>query len=399
MNAKDYHSLFNRMLYDSPLHRLWGKLIFALILLITLYLAGDVWRGWLTPLSNGWLILYAMTIAFCGSLIGIAFLLYLDRRDPEPWWFFVGTLLAALLLTTAPAAYFNSISPVPTLTVGFNEEFWKVLPLLLLIFFAPTLVSGTRDGLIYGALGGFGFNITEIADYFLKVSYPAEGMEGLSGQLVRLGWWGIGNHVFWSALVGAGIGYALETDHRLRKITVPLAAYLAAVFTHTLQDNLVGPMIGLGLAGLVLFLQGVDINGLNMQDQDNLPESVKSAMAIGLPLEALVINIINILLLIIALRRSGNWERAIVREELADESAAIITPEEYAGVETEKRFRLRRIPGYARGKGRQIRNAQNALAFHKRYLRRRGRSLETDPLVTYWRDEVLRLRNAQSAPS
>lgn len=184
----------------------------------------------------------------------------------------------------------------------------------------------------------------------------------------------------------------METDHRLRKITVPLGAYLAAVLTHTLQDNLVGPVLGLGLAALVLLLQGVDISNLNMQDQDNLPDAVKAAMSIGFPLEALVINIFNIALLIIALRRSGNWERAIIRAELADESAEIITPQEYAGVEAEKRFRLRRIPGYSRRVGRQIRNAQNALAFHKRYLRRKGRAIEGDPLAAYWRGEVLRLR-------
>ncbi|MCB0140530.1 MAG: PrsW family intramembrane metalloprotease [Caldilineaceae bacterium] len=388
----DYRYLFNRMLYDSPLYTFWGKLIYAVIFLITLYLAVMVWSGWLTPLQNGWLILYALFIAFMGSWIGIALLRYLDRRDPEPWWFFGGTLLVALILTTAPAAYINHASPVPTLTVGFNEEFWKVLPLLILVFFAPTVVSGTRDGLIYGALGGFGFNITEIANYFLKVAYPAEGIEGLSGQLVRLGWWGIGNHVFWSALVGAGIGYAVETDHRWRKVTVPLGAYLAAVLTHTLQDNAIGGIIGIGLTMLVLMLQGADISDLQVQDQNNVPEVFKSAMSIGLPLEAIVINIVNIPLLIVALRRSGNWERAIVREELSDERPAVITPQEYEGVEAEKRFRLRRVPGYSRRQGRRIRNAQNALAFHKRYLRRKAQPIMGDPLVTYWRNEIARLR-------
>ena len=188
---KDYRSLVNRILYDSPLYTWWGKLSYGVILLITLYLAGTVWIDWLTPLSNGWLILFAMTVAFFGSWLGIAYLLYLDRRDPEPWWFFVGTLAVALFVTTAPAAYINGISPFPTLTVGFNEEFWKALPLLILVFFAPTLVSGTRDGLIYDALGGFGFNITEIANYFLKAAYPAEGIAGLSGQLA-ISWWLIG---------------------------------------------------------------------------------------------------------------------------------------------------------------------------------------------------------------
>lgn len=130
-----------------------------------------------------------------------------------------------------------------------------------------------------------------------------------------------------------------------------------------------------------------------MQDQDNLPDTVKAAMSIGLPLEALVINIINIPLLFIALRRSGNWERAIIREELADEAPTVVTHEEYQGAQAENRFRLRRVPGYSRRVGRRIRNAQNALAFHKRYLRRKGRSIEDDPLVAYWRSEVVRLRS------
>ncbi|MEZ4864287.1 MAG: hypothetical protein R3C14_23445 [Caldilineaceae bacterium] len=169
-------------------------------------------------------------------------------------------------------------------------------------------------------------------------------------------------------------------------------SFLAAVLTHTLQDNLIGPAIGIGLTMVILVIQGVDASQFNIEDQNNLPEVFKSAMALGLPLEALVINIINIPLLIIALRRSGNWERAIIREELADEVPEIVTPEEYQGVQAEKRFRLRRIPGYSRRVGRRIRNAQNALAFHKRYLRRKARSIESDPLVAYWRGEVLRLR-------
>lgn len=146
----NYHALFKRRLYDSPLHSWWGKLIFTVILLITLYWAGNVWSSWLTPLSNGWLILFAVAIAFFGSAIGLASLRDLDRRDPEPWWYWVGALFIALLLTTALAAYVNFST-----TIGFNVAFWKVLPLLLLVFFAPRAVSGTRGGLIYGVLGGF----------------------------------------------------------------------------------------------------------------------------------------------------------------------------------------------------------------------------------------------------
>lgn len=201
--ATAYDSLFSRMLYDSPLHTFMGKIIFLVIMLPILYFAFNTWVYWLTPLQNGWIILFGVLSAFVGSLLGLAWLRYLDRREPESWWYFVGLLLLSTLLTTAPAAYFNTASPVPLLTVGFNEEFWKVLPLLLLVFFAPTMVNGVRDGLIYGALGGFAFNIVEIANYILRVSGPAEGIDGVGTQLARLGFWGISNHVIWSMMVGA----------------------------------------------------------------------------------------------------------------------------------------------------------------------------------------------------
>jgi hypothetical protein len=42
---------------------------------------------------------------------------------------------------------------------------------------------------------------------------------------------------------------------------------------------------------------------------------------------------------------------------------------------------------------RQIRNAQNSLAFHRHYLRRKGRAIEGDPLAEHWRGEVARLRS------
>ncbi len=395
MKSTDYNSLLNRMLYDSPLHTVWGKITFAVVLLITIYLALDTWIGWLTPLENGLIVLYGILIAFLGSFIGLVFLRYLDRRNPESWWFFVGILITTTLFTTAPAAYINDSSPLPTLTVGFNEEFWKVFPLLLLVFFAPTVVTGVRDGMIYGALGGFGFNLTEIATYILRTSFPAEGLDGVPEQLVRLGYWGIGSHVIWSVLVGAGIGLAVQTDKRHLKIAAPLGAYLLAVFTHTLQDNLVGPLIAIGLTLVLLLLQGVDIKTMNLQDQAAIEEMGKSYLSVTMPMEAMIINIINLPILFYALLKSGTWERQVIREELADEANEVITPEEYEGVKAEKRFRLRGMPGYSKRVGRTIRNAQNSLAFHKRYLKRKNRPIEGNLLAHYWRAEVARLRGGQ----
>jgi len=218
MTISEYHSPLKRMLYDSPLHTFVGKVIFAAILLVIVSLAVKIWVGWLTPLFGGWLILAFGLAAFVGSLPGLIFIRYLDRREPEDASYYAGVLLSAAILTPALGAYFNSISPFSLLTVGLNEEFCKAIPLLLLVFFAPTMVNGVRDGIIYGALGGFGFNIIEIANYVLRVSYPAEGLEGSFSQLSRLGWLGIGNHVIWSMLVGAGIGLAVQARKRRTRI-------------------------------------------------------------------------------------------------------------------------------------------------------------------------------------
>ena len=387
--ARDYGSWFHRMLYDSPLHTSGGKIIFAVITLIVIYLSSRAWITWLTPLENGLVVLYGILIAFLGSLVGLVFLRYLDRREPESWWYFAGVLLLAVLFTTAPAAAVNDFSPAPTWTVGINEEFWKALPLLLLVFFAPTMVNGVRDGLIYGALGGFAFNIVEISNYILRVSGPAEGIEGVSSQMARLGFWGIGNHVIWSMLVGAGIGLAVQSTRRRTKILAPLGAYLLAAFTHTLQDNLVGPLLTVGITGILLTLEGTDAS---QTDPATVQDLTKSLMRPTMMLEALIINIVNLPIILYALLKSGNWERQVIRDELAGEVGTVVTPEEYEGVKAEKRFRLRRVPGYPSRVGRRIRNAQNSLAFQKAYLKRKSQSVDGDPLAEYYRAEVARLR-------
>lgn len=389
VHRQDYHSPLSRMLYDSPLHRLSGKIAFVAIMVVVTLLSSLIWSAWLTPLSNGWIVLLAVAIAFLGSLVGLVWIRYLDRREPESWWYWIGVLVFAMLFTVTPAVVFNSISPF-VFTVGFNEEFWKVLPLLLLILFAPTTVNGVRDGIIYGALGGFAFNIVEIADYFLLNSYPEQGIVGLSEPLARLSFWGIGNHVIWSMLVGAGIGLAVQAQNRRTKILAPLGAYLLAAITHGIQDMGGGVILMAVALSMLLSLQGADVD---MIDPAAGPELIAANLGLINQIENVLINIIILPIIIIFLLKSGSWERQVIQEGLADERGAVITPEEYEGVKAEKRFRLRHIPGFPRRIGRQIRNAQNGLAFHKTYLKRKSRPIEGDPLIEYYRAEVIRLRS------
>jgi len=389
VRRQDYHSPLSRMLYDSPLHRLSGKIALVVIMVVIVLLSSLIWSAWLTPLSNARIVLLAVAVAFLGSLVGLVWIRYLDRREPESWWYWIGVLVFAMLFCVTPAVVFNSISPF-VFTVGFNEEFWKVVPLLLLILFAPTTVNGVRDGMIYGALGGFAFNVVEIADFFLLDSYPERGIAGLSESLARLSFWGIGNHVIWSMLVGAGIGLAVQAQNRRTKMLAPLGAYLLAALTHGLQDMGVGVILMAAALSMLLFLQGADVD---MNDPAAGQELINPNLGKITQIETILINIIILPIIVIFLLRSGNWERQVIHDGLADERDAVITPEVYQGVKAEKRFRLRHIPDFPRRVGRQIRNAQNRLAFHKAYLKRKSRPIEGDPLIEYYRAEVIRHRS------
>jgi len=144
---------------------------------------------------------------------------------------------------------------------------------------------------------------------------------------------------------------------------------------------------------VILWLRGISMTEIDPSAAEAL---IKPYIWISSALEALLINVINIPVIIYALLKSGDWERQVIQIELADELGTVITPDEYAGAKAEKRFKLRQIPGYPRRVGRLIRDGQNSLAFHKHYLKRQGRDVNTDSLVQFWRAEIAQLRNSTS---
>jgi hypothetical protein len=98
------------------------------------------------------------------------------------------------------------------------------------------------------------------------------------------------------------------------------------------------------------------------------------------------------LLLAWIIRRSGRWEREVIREELAAEVGRSVTPEEFAAVERDTTFRTRRIHAPDRAVSAALVNVQNELAFRKRRLRDRGFDPEQDPIVARRREEIASLR-------
>jgi hypothetical protein len=109
-------------------------------------------------------------------------------------------------------------------------------------------------------------------------------------------------------------------------------------------------------------------------------------------IQNLIIFLPFVVVMLVALRHSGQWERQVIQEQLADEVGGAVTPEEYAAIRRDGIFRTRRINNFERRRSAALVNAQHELAFRKRYVRSKGGNPEADSLVDGRRREIASLR-------
>ncbi|HEV2238854.1 MAG TPA: PrsW family glutamic-type intramembrane protease [Ktedonobacterales bacterium] len=191
------------------------------------------------------------------------------------------------------------------LSAGVAEECVKGAGLVVLLLLLRDEFDNVTDGILYGVLIGAGFALVENFVYF--AASPRAQLGALVLGRVVLGWLG---HSTFTALFGAGLGYARETRDRRTQWLAPLLGFVAAVALHSLFDavdffaSAVAHTPGVGHTIATVALAAVLINYL--------------------PLFAAQAILWRMLLR--ALRR----EEDIVREYLAPEvSAGIVTPDEY----------------------------------------------------------------------
>ncbi len=250
-----------------------------------------------------------ITASLLGAILPTLFLVWLiwwaDRYEREP----VRMLAAAFLWGALPAILLALITeliltlPLPqtalwgqfasmALVAPVVEESVKGLALLGLLWFMRPEIDGVLDGIVYGALVGAGFAMTENVFYFLG----ADGGGELSALIfLRAGVFGL-NHIFYTAVFGASVGAAARMDHRG-----------AQALTLTL-----------GMAGAI---------GLHMLHNAATVLSQVSLVFILLSTLLLWSGLVVFLLLVILLLAR---ERRIIREYLAREDAPAISEVERA---------------------------------------------------------------------
>src|SRR4029077_3399373 len=94
------------------------------------------------------------------------------------------------------------------------EELAKGLGLVLLFWFLRAEFDSMRDGFVYGALIGAGFNWFEAALYVAQ-GYAQYGVAPYGMQLgFRSALFGLGGHAMFTGIFGAFLGLALQTRRR-----------------------------------------------------------------------------------------------------------------------------------------------------------------------------------------
>jgi len=229
---------------------------------------------------------------------------------------------------------------------------------------------------------GAGFNWFESALY-VQQNFAQFGTAPYGFQLgMRYAWLGLAGHAMFSGIFGASLGLARMGSRRWVHYLAPVAGYLLAVVGHAWNNAL----------PLLMALVAAEAGEAPPTEAQAPPElGLFDAMA-SASLSNLFIFLPFALLLAWIIRRSGRWERAVIREELADEVGRSVTTAEFAAVERDATFRTRRIDASDRAASAALVNAQNELAFRKRRLRDRGFDPEQDPVVALRREEIARLR-------
>ncbi|MFL6257588.1 MAG: PrsW family intramembrane metalloprotease [Pyrinomonadaceae bacterium] len=206
----------------------------------------------LTGLCTLWLIGYETgAVPFFAGLIAAALpvpvyvilVLWLDRYEPEPPWmlaaaFFWGALVAvffAIIINSLGVAVVSALAGDATgesygmvISAPLVEETAKALVLFVLFFWRRDEFDDVTDGVVYAAMVGLGFAMTENIKYYGM----AVAENNALGVFIVRGLFSPFAHPLFTGMTGVGLGLAAQTVKGWVKVVAPLVGFAAAVVLH-----------------------------------------------------------------------------------------------------------------------------------------------------------------------
>jgi RsiW-degrading membrane proteinase PrsW (M82 family) len=241
----------------------------------------------------------------------VILVLWIDRYESEPPWmlataFLWGALVAvffALVLNTASGIFVavltNDVNAAEAFSAGISapivEESAKALILIIFFFLKKDEFDGVLDGIVYAAMVGLGFAMTENIQYYGRAVLHGGG-GGLTLLFILRGMVAPFSHPLFTSMTGMGLGLARQSRNIFVKVVAPVVGLGLAIFMHSLWN---GSAILFGFLGFLL-----------------------TYFLIMVPMFFMILVVI-----FLALRREGRLVRDFL---LPDYQRGLFTPEEYA---------------------------------------------------------------------
>jgi len=173
----------------------------------------------------------------------------LDRYEKEPFWLLAGAFLWGAVPAVVASLIAELIAGVPSGLLGGNlastidsslsapviEEVAKGLAVLLLFFAFHREFDDVLDGIVYGAMVGFGFAMTENVLYFLSAFSTGGVADWGVVVFLRSIVFGL-NHALYTSITGAGLGLARYYPAVAKRILVPVLALIVAISLHGIHN-------------------------------------------------------------------------------------------------------------------------------------------------------------------
>lgn len=182
--------------------------------------------------------------------IYLILVLWIDRYESEPYWmlataFFWGALVAvffafvintasglAVAIMTEDARAGDTFGAV--ISAPIVEETSKALILFIFFFWKKDEFDGVIDGIVYAAMAGLGFAMTENIQYYGRAALQ-EG--GLTIVFILRGTIAPFSHPLFTSMTGIGLGLARQSQNMAVKIITPILGLGAAIAMHTIWNG------------------------------------------------------------------------------------------------------------------------------------------------------------------
>jgi RsiW-degrading membrane proteinase PrsW (M82 family) len=220
-----------------------------------------VWLAGMLPATD---VVRGVTISLLAGLLPTALyvgvMYWADRYEKEPramvaaafLWGAIPALLVAVAVRLFVRLPVELLGPEALQAVRAGllaplvEEALKGAVVLFIALRYRLEFDNLLDGIVYGAVVGFGFAMTGNVISYLG-AFLLRGFAGLSITIFVEGvLYGL-NHALYAAVFGAGLGYARLAQQRWQRWAIPLAAFVLAMVLHALHNLAIHNAIGLSL--------------------------------------------------------------------------------------------------------------------------------------------------------